>query len=121
MNAPGFARYLEILFRYVLQVFDIPKDDLGNLVTGTIKRDVKELLMTTYERLIQEGELIGANRVLTRLLAKRFQQDLGELTPLLKGLSGEREEELIEKILQSGSLQEIIDWLKSVGRNQAGN
>ena len=55
MNSPGFARYLEILFRYVLQVFDIPKEDLRQLVTRTLKRDVKEFLMTTYEQLIQEG------------------------------------------------------------------
>jgi len=47
LNAPGFARYLDILFRYVLQVFDIPKEDLGRLVIGTVKRDVKEFLMTT--------------------------------------------------------------------------
>jgi len=59
MNAPGFARYIEIVFRYVLQVFDIPKEDLGQLVTGTLKRDVKEFLMTTYEQLIQEGRKEG--------------------------------------------------------------
>jgi predicted transposase YdaD len=81
-NAPSFARYLEILFRYILQVFDLPKEDLGHLVTETLKPDVKEFLMTTYEQLIQEGKQIGlqqgeqraTNRFVTQLIAKKFQR-----------------------------------------------
>jgi hypothetical protein len=132
-NAPGFARYLEIFFRYILQVFDIPKEDLGHLVTETLKPGMKEFLMTTYEQFIQEGEEKGlqkglqiglqqgaqkaTNRFLTQLIAKKFQQDVGELAPLLGNLDAKRHEELIERILQSRSLQEVIDWLKSVGTN----
>jgi hypothetical protein len=121
MNAPGFARLLEIVFRYVLQVFDIPKDDLGHLVTQTLKPDVKKFLMTTYEQLRQEGEQKGrqegANLVLAQLLAKKFQVDPAELMPLLSKVTATRQEELIERVLQSGSLQEIIDWLKATGQN----
>ena len=76
MHAPSFARLLEIIFRYVLDVFEIPKDDLAHLVTQTLKPDVKEFLMTTSEQLRQEGEQIGlkkgANRLLIRQLSKRF-------------------------------------------------
>lgn len=125
MNAPGFARYLEILFRYILQVFDIPKEDLGRLVTGTLKRDVKEFLMTTYEQLIQEGrqegrqegEQIGASRVLIRLLSKKFPGDAVRLMPLLNQLSPQQQEELGERVLEAHNLDEIREWLKSVGHN----
>jgi mRNA interferase RelE/StbE len=81
----------------------------------------KEFLMTTYEQLIQEGKQEGlqeaTNRFLTQLIAKKFQQDPGELAPLLGNLSVECQEELIERILQSRSIQEVIDWMKSVGAN----
>jgi len=121
MNAPGFARYLEIVFRYVLQVFDIPKENLGHLVTQTLKPDVKEFLMTTYEQLKQEGrqegEQKGANLVLAKLLSKKFQVDPDDLVPLLGRLSAAQQEELIERVLQSPSLQEIMVWLKATGQN----
>lgn len=85
--------------------------------------------MTTYERLIQEGKELGlqegkelglqegTTQVLARLIAKKFQQDLGELVPLLNNLALDRQEELIERILQSATLQEVVDWLKSVAHN----
>jgi predicted transposase YdaD len=116
-QAPGFARYLEVLFRYVLEVYDIPKDDLVQLVTCTLKHDVKETIMTTYERLIEEGIQIGANRVLVKLLSKRFHSDVAPLTPFLNKLTPEQQEELSEKILEAQSLEEILDWLKSICRN----
>jgi predicted transposase YdaD len=116
-KAPGFARYLEILFRYVLEVYDIPRDDLVQLVTRTLKHDVKETIMTTYERLIEEGIQIGANRVLIRQLSKRFHSDVTPLTPFLNKLTPEQQEELSEKILEAQSLEEILDWLKSICRN----
>lgn len=117
MNAPGFARHLEILFRYVLQGFDLPKESLGELLTGTLKRDVKDFLMTTCEHLIQEGEQTGANRVLVRLLAKKYRADLDSLIPLLGRLSREQQDELIERILQSVTLEEIVLCLESACQN----
>jgi predicted transposase/invertase (TIGR01784 family) len=124
-NKPSFARLLEILFRYILQVFDIEKEKLGDLVTQTLKPDVKEFLMTTYEQLIKEGEQIGiqkgerigASRVLIRLLSKRFHGDTASLIPLLNELNHEQQAELGEKILEAKSLEEIHQWLKSVRNN----
>ena len=126
MSAPGFARVFEILFRYILQVYDIPKEEIVDLLTQTLKPDVEELIMTTYEQLLQEGEQIGlqkgeqiglqkgAGRVLARLLLKRFDTDVDHLTPLLNALSPEQQDELSEKILVAQSLDEIHQWLKSV-------
>ncbi len=145
-NAPGFARYLEILFRYILQVFDIPREEINHLVTKTLhKTDVKEFRMTTYEQLIREGEQIGmqkgeqigmqkgeqigmqkgeqigiqkgVNLVLAQLISKKFQSDTETLMPLLGKLSAEQQEQLIERILLSQNLEEILEWLRSFDLN----
>jgi hypothetical protein len=113
LNAPGFARLLEIVFRYVLHVFDIPREKLRQLVTGTLKRDVEEFLMTTYEQLRQEG----ANLVLAQLVAKKFQAQPDELLPLLGKLSASQQEELIQRVLESSSLQDVKDWLNAIRNN----
>ncbi|MBM9538603.1 DUF4351 domain-containing protein [Desulfobulbus alkaliphilus] len=140
-QAPGFAQYLEIVFRYVLQISDMPQEQLGQMVNQTIKHDVEDVIMTTYEKLRQEGELIGlqkgrmegekvglqkgeilglqkgASRVLLRLLAKRFPEGTDHLLPLLQELTPEQQDELSEKILDATSLEEIHAWLKSIRGN----
>jgi len=113
LNAGSFSRYLEIVFRYVLQVFDIPREDLGQLVTRAVKPDVKEFIMTTYEQVKQEG----AKSMLLQLVAKKFRADPEDLVPLLDKLSAAQQEELIERVLASPSLENVIDWLKETGQN----
>jgi hypothetical protein len=113
MDAPSFARLLEIIFRYVLQVFEIPEEKLGHLVTVTLKPEVKELVRTTYEQLVPKG----ASRVLIRLLSKRLPSDAADLMPLLGQLSPERQDELGERILDARSPEEIREWLKTVCHN----
>ena len=141
VHAPAFAQYLEIVFRYVLQISDIPQEQLGRMVNQTIKYDVEEILMTTYEKLKQEGEKVGlqkgeiiglqkgrmegekvglqkgASRVLLRLLAKRFPETTDRLLPLLQDLTPEQQDELSEKILDAAGFDEIHAWLKSVCSN----
>jgi hypothetical protein len=58
-HAPHFARYFEILFRYALQVHELPKTELMDLTVEALKPDVRESIMTTYEQLIQEGKELG--------------------------------------------------------------
>jgi len=133
LRAPGFAQYLEIVFRYALQISDIPKEQLGRMVIDTIKHDVEDFLMTTYEQLKQEGEIIGlqkgrvegekiglqkgAGRVLLRLLAKRFPDGTDRLLPLLQELTPEQQDALSEKILDAVSFEEIHAWLTSIRGN----
>jgi hypothetical protein len=77
--------------------------------------------MTTYERLIQEGEQRGlqkgGSRILIRQLSRRFPGNAAQLTPLLDHLSPEQQEELGEKILDASGIEEIREWLESVCRN----
>ena len=55
--------------------------------------------------------------VLAQLLSKKFQANLDDLMPLLGRLSTDQQEELVERVLESRSLQEIVDWLKAAGQN----
>ncbi|MBM9537376.1 hypothetical protein [Desulfobulbus alkaliphilus] len=49
------AQYLEIVIRYDLQISDIPQEQLGQMVNQTIKHDVEDFIMTTYEKLRLKG------------------------------------------------------------------
>jgi hypothetical protein len=42
------------------------------------------------------------------------------LMPLLVRLRTDRQEELVERVLESRSLQEIVDWLKAAEQNRGG-
>ncbi|MBM9538095.1 Rpn family recombination-promoting nuclease/putative transposase [Desulfobulbus alkaliphilus] len=122
LQAPGFAQYLEIVFRYALQIGDIPKEQLGRMVIETIKKhDVEDFLMTTYEQLKQEGRMEGrsegASRVLLRLLGKRYPEGADRLLPLLQELTPEQQDALSEKILDAVSFEEIHAWLTSIRGN----
>jgi hypothetical protein len=52
--APNFARTFEILFRYIFDVYNIPKQDLMDMAVGAVKPDVREVVMTTYEQIKSE-------------------------------------------------------------------
>jgi predicted transposase YdaD len=136
-HAPGFARYLEVLFRYILEVCDIPKQELLGIATQTIRSNVEEAIMTTYEQLIEEGKQVGllegkriglqegehiglqvgVSKVLTRQLAKRFHASADNLAPLLQNLTPEQQDELTDKVLDANTLEEIVEWLKAIRRN----
>ena len=89
------------------------------MVNQTIKLDVEEIFITTYEKLKQGGEIIGlqkgeiiglqkgASRVLIRQLAKRIPEGTDRPLPLLQELTPKQQDELSEKILDATSLEEI--------------
>ena len=81
----------------------------------------EDAIITTYEKLKQEGEIIGlqkgARRVLLRLPGKRFRKGADHLLPLLQELTTKQQDELSEKILDATSLEEIHAWLKSIRGN----
>ena len=129
VEAPNFARTFEILFRYILDVYNIPKQDLMDMAVEAVKPDVREAVMTTYEQIKQEGKLEGklegrlegrseaASAILLRLLVKRFQIDPESFEPLLNRLDFVQYEELSEKILEAKSLEEIRAWLEGASHN----
>jgi hypothetical protein len=112
-EAPSFARYFEILFRYILNVYDIPKQSLMDMAIDSIKSDVREAAMTTYEQIKLEA---GA-AILARQLVKRFRVDPESFLPLLSNLDFVQYEELSEKILEAESMEEIREWLEAARHN----
>ena len=129
VEAPNFSRTFEILFRYILDVYNIPKQDLMDMAVESLRPDVREAVMTTYEEIKQEGKLEGrlegksegkseaAAAILLRQLIKRFQIDPESFEPLLNRLDFVQYEELSEKILEAKSLEEIRAWLEGASHN----
>jgi predicted transposase YdaD len=127
-GAPDFPRYFEILFRYILDVYDIPKQNLMDLATQSIGKGITEAVMTTYEQIKQEGRLEGRQEgeieaklktaaIFGHLIARKFRVDPEPLFPLLKELEPSRYEQLSDKILEADDMEEIRNWLQSVSRN----
>jgi predicted transposase/invertase (TIGR01784 family) len=124
-EAPSFSRYFEILFRYVLDVYDIPKQNLMDMAVESMKTDIREAAMTTYEQIKQEGKLEGklegkteaGAALLARLLSKRFHLNPESFLPMLSGLDFVQYEELSDKILEAESLEEIQEWLRAARHN----
>ncbi len=132
-GAPDFARCFEILFRYILDVYDIPKQSLMDLAVESIGKDITEAVMTTYEQIREEGKQEGrqegrqegesegklktAAAIFGHMIAKKFRVDPGPFLPLLKDLELNQFEQLSDKILEADSMEEIRLWLQSVSRN----
>ena len=73
--------------------------------------------MTTYEQIKLEGKRDTAAAIFGRMIAKRFRADPDSLMPLLKELDLDQYEQLSDKILEAGSMEEILHWLQTGGRN----
>ena len=135
-GAADFARYFEILFRYILDVYDIPKQSLMDLAVQSIGKDVREAVMTTYEQIKQEGKQEGRlegkqegkqegereGKVKTavifgHMIAKRFKVDPEPFLPLLEDLDFSQYEQLSDRIFEAESMEEIRRWLQSISRN----
>jgi predicted transposase/invertase (TIGR01784 family) len=145
IHAPGFSRYFEIIFRYILKVHDLPKEELLTLAAGSMHREMKEMVMTTYQRLIDEGKELGlqqgkelglqqgkelgirqgkelgeeqaSRRIAARLIARRFGTREPSFHPYLERLDAAKLEELSEKVLEVAGLDELMDWIRSAAGN----
>jgi predicted transposase/invertase (TIGR01784 family) len=145
IHAPGFSRYFEIIFRYILKVHDLPKEELLSLAAGSMHREMKEMVMTTYQRLIDEGKELGlqqgkelglqqgkelgirqgkelgeeqaSRRIAARLIARRFGTREPSFHPYLERLDAAKLEELSEKVLEVAGLDELMDWIRSAAGN----
>jgi predicted transposase/invertase (TIGR01784 family) len=125
IHAPGFSRYFEIIFRYILKVHDLPKEELLSLAAGSMHREMKEMVMTTYQRLIDEGKELGlvegeeqaSRRIAARLIARRFGASEPSFHLYLERLNAARLEELSEKVLEVAGLDELMDWIRCAAGN----
>ncbi len=125
IHAPGFSRYFEIIFRYILKVHDLPKEELLKLAAESMPPIIQEMVMSTYQQLIDEGKELGlqegkeqaSRRIAARLIAKRFGASEPSVRSYLERLDAAKLEELTEKVLEAANLDALLNWI----RNAAGN
>lgn len=94
---------------------DIEPDVLQDLVTQSLSAGKEEMLMTVAERLEKRGEARGEakgrNAILSRLLAKRFGQDIFDISlqERLRNATPEQLDHWAERILDAKSLEEVFE------------
>jgi hypothetical protein len=62
------------------------------------------------EQGIEQGMQQGTMKLLSRLIAKRFQVNSDSVHPIFAGLTTEQLEELGERFFEAESLEEIRNW-----------
>lgn len=113
-DAPAL-QWMGIIFQYLIQVVDIEPDVLQDLVTQSLPAGKEEMLMTVAERLEKQGEARGEskgrNAILSRLLAKRFGQDIFDinLQERLRNATPEQLDHWAERILDAKTLEEVFE------------
>jgi hypothetical protein len=122
-NEAPALQWTSVIFCYLLQVVDIEPDVLQDLVTQSLSAGKEEMLMTVAERLEKrgeakgrvegrvEGEARGRNAILSRLLTKRFGQDIFDikLQERLRNATPEQLDRWAERILDAKTLEEVFE------------
>lgn len=106
---PGGETGFLVLLRYVLLVTDVEGSALAEVVARELGEEAREAVMTTGEKLIQEGELRGQRRVLVRLLSTKFGADLPEeIRSRVEQASPNDLDTWTERVLTAASLNEVF-------------
>ena len=108
-SAPSL-QWIQTIFAYINQVMDIDKDVVRNLSKLHLAGSKEDIIMTIAEQWKMEGRQEGRNAILSRLLAKRFGQDVVNLQ-VQKRLQNASEEELdlwAERILDAQSIEDVF-------------
>ena len=117
-NAPSL-RWIEVIFRYLSQTMDIDRGVVQNLIQEIIPPKKEGLVMTIAEQWKQEGRLEGRmegrtegrNSILSRQLAKRFGQDIFDISlqERLRNATPEQLDRWAERILDAKTLEEVFE------------
>ena len=117
-NAPSL-RWIEVIFRYLSQTMDIDRGVVQNLIQEIIPPKKEGLVMTIAEQWKQEGrmegeargEARGRNSILSRQLAKRFGQDIFDISlqERLRNATPEQLDRWAERILDAKTLEEVFE------------
>lgn len=114
-------RWLEVIFRYLVQTMDISEKDMQDIAHRTLSASKENTVMTLAQRLeskgrmegvqlgVQRGELSGRTAIVNRLFRKRFgnypdpriQEKLRNATPEQLDLWAER-------ILDASTIEDVI-------------
>lgn len=70
--------------------------------------EAREAIMTGAERLIQQGELRGQQRMLMRLLQTRFESVSSEIEQRLRTASEAELDAWAERVLSASTIEEVF-------------
>jgi len=113
--------YLETVLRYVASGSDqIGSEAIEESVKQVFEGQGGDIMPTAAEQWIEQGMQQEAMKLLSRLIAKRFQISSDFVSPIFVGLTTEQLEELGERFFEAESLDEIRGWAeeKRLARSQ---
>ncbi|RMG09665.1 MAG: Rpn family recombination-promoting nuclease/putative transposase [Planctomycetota bacterium] len=106
---PKWTVSLQQLARYTLSVGDVSREDLARVARELAGPEAEETIMSTAEKLRQEGALQGRREVLLRQLRIKFGRDLPEAA--LARVEAANLDELdrwFERVLTASNLDEVF-------------
>ena len=115
LNKRNGLEYLETVLRYVASGSDqIGSAEIEESVRQVFEGQGGDIMPTAAEQWIEQGMQQGMQReamkLLSRLIARRFQVGPDSVQPIFAGLTTEQLEELGERFLEAESLDEIQAW-----------
>ena len=116
-DSESSMRWLEVIFRYMMQTMDISEKDLQDIAHRTLSVGKEDTIMTLAQRLeskgmqkgMQKGELKGRSVMLNRLFRKRFGEFLDPyIQEKLRNASPEQLDRWAERILDAATIEDVI-------------
>ncbi|WP_462323749.1 Rpn family recombination-promoting nuclease/putative transposase [Desulfoplanes sp.] len=110
-------RWLEVVFRYMVQTMDISEKDMQDIAHRTLSASKEDTVMTLAQRLeskgrmegVQLGELSGRNAILNRQMRKRFGSYLdSRVQEKLRNATPEQLDLWAERILDAATIEDVI-------------
>ena len=114
-------RWMEVIFRYLLQTMDISEENMQKIVHQTLSSGKEDTIMTLAEQLeskgmrkgmqkgIQKGRMEGRNAILNTLFRKRFGDLLDPyIQEKLRNASPEQLDIWAERILDAKTVEDVI-------------
>ena len=99
------ARFLS----YMLDVGDDPPEELRDVLQTHIGPEASEVVMSTAERLREEGRLQGQARTLLRLLELKFGRVPEGTADRLAHATAEQLDQWTERVLTANALNDVLD------------
>ncbi|WXB17463.1 Rpn family recombination-promoting nuclease/putative transposase [Pendulispora albinea] len=109
MNEHDGLAALSAFFRYTMQVSDVESGTLRTFVATNVGKKAEEIVMSTAEKLIQQGQREGRVALLRKLFIARFGAFPAEVAERARHVSPEELDHWAERLLMAQSIDEVFD------------
>lgn len=96
----GDPALLGAVLTYLSRIRDTPPQEVQRLIQAELDPEMGQVMISTYDQLLQEGAIRAAVEILLELLTEKF----GKLTP-----------ETVERV-RGARMEELLGWTRSVIR-----